>query len=139
MKIFSFVAAAGFVAAQQNDKDIAALVKTAETEPDFEEGFGIALDASVGDMWDETRWNNAVTNWDNSRSRWRNNFAETERHQRNERAQRYSSDDVASLIDEMLSELEALGIAELDAFCEAWTEYLCDNFDFHRGEEEDTA
>ena len=138
MKSFCYVAAAGFAAATYDERDMAALVKAAQTEPDFEAGFGVALDAP-GDMWDERRWNDAVRNWDDARARWRHGFAETEHPARP--APRYSSADVAALLDEMLGELEALAIADpaLAAFCNEWSQYLCDNFDFHRGEEDDTS
>lgn len=51
--------------------------------------------------------------------------------------QRYSGSEVGSIIDEILCELEQLGIADarLADFCEAWTEYLSDNFNYTREED----
>lgn len=72
--MFKFVPAIlGLTMAASDDGKLAALVRGAEATPDFE-GFGLLLEQN--DMWDESRWNNAVKNWDSARSRWRGNFAQ---------------------------------------------------------------
>ena len=92
-------------------------------------------------MWDESNWNSAVDRWNNARSRWPSAYAEVssthptqkwpEDHPHSDRF--FTSKQVGDLFQQMLDELESLGIADpqVTTFCDNWSNYLCERLNYN--------